>query len=56
MSQSSAGAWSMPLVTSPGTHQVNVRVDGGPWQVPPGLTSMADEFGGAVGLLVVEYE
>ena len=31
-----------------------LRVNGGKWIVPPGLTPITDEFGGAVGLLVVE--
>jgi len=31
-----------------------LRIDGGAWIVPPGLLSMVDEFGGPVGLLVVE--
>lgn len=47
------GQWRITLAIVPGTHQVNVRVNGGPWLVPPGLTSLRDEFGGAVGLLVV---
>jgi len=33
---------------------MNVRLDGGKWLVPPGLLSMLDEFGGTVGLLVVD--
>jgi len=31
-----------------------LRIDGRDWAVPPGLLSMVDEFGGTVGLLVVE--
>jgi hypothetical protein len=31
-----------------------VRVDGGDWVVPPALLSLKDEFGGSVGLLVIE--
>jgi hypothetical protein len=33
---------------------MNLRLNGGQWLVPPGLLSMLDEFGGRVGLLVVE--
>jgi hypothetical protein len=33
---------------------MNVRVDGGRWLVPLGLLSMVDEFGGVVGLLIVD--
>jgi hypothetical protein len=39
-------------VTS-GVHQVNVRIDGGEWIVPAGLTAVRDEFGGSVGILLV---
>jgi hypothetical protein len=31
-----------------------VRVDGGSWVAPPGLTTMSDDFAGEVGLLVIE--
>jgi hypothetical protein len=44
--------WTLPLKT--GKYQMNLRVNGGDWTVPPGLLSMIDEFGGTVGLLVVE--
>ena len=37
-----------------GKYQMNLRVNGSDWTVPPGLMSMIDEFGGTVGLLVVE--
>jgi hypothetical protein len=33
---------------------MNVRVDGGGWLAPPGLTTVVDEFGGVVGILVIE--
>jgi hypothetical protein len=33
---------------------LNVRVDGGSWIVPPGLTTMSDDFAGEVGVLVIE--
>lgn len=48
-----AGTWSVALPVSAGVHQVNVRVDGGEWVVPGGLTAVRDEFGGAVGMLLV---
>jgi 1,4-alpha-glucan branching enzyme len=48
------GSWSTTLPIRSGKYQMNVRVDGGPWIVPPGLLSMLDEFGGTVGLLVIE--
>jgi len=48
------GRWSVSLPIRSGKYQMNMRVDGGRWMVPPGLLSMADEFGGTVGLLVIE--
>jgi hypothetical protein len=48
-----AGWWSTTLPLTAGEYQMNVRLDGGGWMVPPGMLSMRDEFGGAVGLLVV---
>lgn len=47
------GWWSVTLPIEPGTHQMNVRVNGGPWLVPPGLTPLADEFGIVSGLLAI---
>ncbi len=51
---SGGGWWSSALPMSPGKYQMNLRIDGGAWTVPPGLLSILDEFGGTVGLLVVE--
>jgi hypothetical protein len=48
------GWWAVSLPINPGKYQMNLRLDGGKWLVPPGLLSMLDEFGGAVGLLVVD--
>jgi hypothetical protein len=50
----SNGWWAVTLPISPGKYQMNLRLDGGSWLVPPGLLSMLDEFGGTVGLLVVD--
>lgn len=50
------GWWSttLPAATARGTYQLSVRVDGGPWIAPPGLVQLTDEFGGVVGLMVIE--
>ena len=48
------GRWTTRLPLDPGEYQMNVRVNGGKWQVPPGILSMLDEFGGAVGVLVIQ--
>jgi hypothetical protein len=45
--------WQAAFVLPPGVHQINVRFDGGPWEVPQGLGSADDGFGGRVGVLVV---
>jgi len=45
--------WEATLALSPGTHRVNIRVNGDAWTAPPGLASTNDEFNGTVGLLVV---
>lgn len=47
------GSWVVSLPISSGVHQVNVRVDGGQWAVPAGLTAVRDEFGGSVGILLI---
>ena len=47
------GTWSISVPVTSGVHQVNVRIDGGEWIVPAGLTAVRDEFGGSVGILLV---
>jgi hypothetical protein len=54
LSRAVSGKWVVSLPILPGTHQVNVRVNGDRWLVPPGLPPITDEFGGSVGLLVIE--
>jgi hypothetical protein len=49
-----AGWWTVALELPPGNYQMNFRLDGGTWLVPPGMLSMKDEFGGVTGLLVIE--
>jgi hypothetical protein len=36
-----------------GVHQINMRIDGGPWTVPGGTTRLAGDFGDEVGTFVV---
>jgi hypothetical protein len=47
------GVYEVTVVVGVGTHHVDVQVDGGAMVVPPGLPSVADDFGGEAGLLVV---
>lgn len=53
LTRGSDGWWSVTLPLAPGTYQINLRVDGGAWLVPPGLVAVSDEFGGNVGILAV---
>lgn len=48
------GAWRVVLPVPPGVHRVAVRVDGGPWQAPPGIRPSVSEFGSEVGEVTVE--
>jgi len=47
------GEWRIERVITPGPHRVAIRVDGGPWRVPPNLPRVADDFGGEVGIVIV---
>jgi hypothetical protein len=48
-----AGWWYQVLSVSPGIHRVQLRLDGGAWQSPPGLPRADDGPGGPSGTLVV---
>lgn len=54
LTRAGGGWWSATRPIAPGTYQLNVRVNGGPWLAPPGLLTTTDEFGGIVGLLTIE--
>jgi hypothetical protein len=47
------GWWTATLVIAPGTYQLNVRVDGGTWDVPTGALEKVDEFGARVGIVTL---
>jgi len=47
------GVWEITLPIKPGSHRLNVRLDGGDWVVPTNAARVTDEFGGVVGLLLV---
>jgi len=47
------GRWRAELKLPPGAHRLAMRADGGQWIAPPGLPIGNDEFGSAVGVLVV---
>ena len=46
--------WSVVIVIPRGTHRMNLRVNDGAWGVPPGIPALDDDFGGNVGVLVIE--
>jgi len=46
--------WRVVIPIPNGTHRMNVRVNQGDWGVPPGIPVLDDDFGGVVGVLVVE--
>jgi hypothetical protein len=45
--------WATSLPITQGIHYVSLRVNGGPWEAPPGLPRVTDDFGGSTGLLHV---
>ncbi|MFN0181496.1 MAG: hypothetical protein ACKVZ0_22020 [Gemmatimonadales bacterium] len=48
------GVWEGPIpALEPGTHRLNVRLDGGPWIAPAGTRAEPNEFGGITGVIVV---
>lgn len=48
------GSWRLERRVPAGSHRFNLRVDGGAWGVPPGVPTLRDEFGGVVGVLVLD--
>jgi hypothetical protein len=46
--------WILTRPLTAGMYRLNARLDGGSWIVPPGLTTMSDDFAGEVGLLLIE--
>ena len=48
-----SGWWTVTLPVTPGLHEMNMRIDGGKWVAPPGMTRKTDEFGGTVGVFLI---
>lgn len=48
------GSWRLERRVPAGSHRFNLRVDGGSWGVPPDVPTVRDEFGGVVGVLVLD--
>jgi hypothetical protein len=51
---SADGAFGATFVLSPGTHRMAVRLDAGEWVPAANTPAVDDDFGGRVGLLVVQ--
>lgn len=47
------GMWETVLLIPSGLHRLNLRIDGGEWIVPAGLSRAADDFGDEVGMVAV---
>ena len=46
--------WRLRMRIAGGVHEVNLRIDGGAWTVPPGLPTVDDGLGGRVGLFSLQ--
>jgi hypothetical protein len=53
MTRANGGWWTLRQDLAPGSYEVNVRVNGGEWLVPPGVAALRDEFGGTTGVLTI---
>lgn len=53
LEQVQPGVWQLTTPLAPGVYRVNLRIDGGDWIVPEGTRRERDDFGGAVGILVI---
>ena len=51
--QGDTDEWEVTLPIAPGVHRIAIRVDGDSWTTPPGVSAVADEFQGTVGVIVV---
>ncbi len=47
------GTWEATLQIASGVHRVNVRIDGGAWIVPAGVTRAVDDYGSEVGIFAI---
>jgi hypothetical protein len=45
--------WTITLAAESGGHQLQIRVDGGTWLPPAGLTTLTDDFGRRVAYIVL---
>jgi hypothetical protein len=53
MQRASDDGWFAELPASTGAHRISLRVDGGQWIAPPGLSSDDDGFGGSAAVFII---
>jgi hypothetical protein len=53
MTMTAGGSWELVLPLASGVHQINMRIDGGPWTAPGGTTRLAGDYGDEVGTFIV---
>ena len=53
LARAAEGSWAIVLPITAGVHQINLRLDGGPWTAPGGTTHLAGDYGDEVGTFVV---
>jgi hypothetical protein len=53
MSREGGGWWTAECALRPGVHRISLRIDGGRWTAPPGLSACSDGFEGEAGILVI---
>ncbi|MEO7456577.1 MAG: hypothetical protein ABIY52_09975 [Gemmatimonadaceae bacterium] len=54
MRRAAGGVWQVHLNAARGLHLVSVRVNGGAWRSPPGLSVSADDFGDEMGAVLID--
>jgi 1,4-alpha-glucan branching enzyme len=53
LTRTAGGSWEVVLPMAKGVHQLNVRIDGGPWTAPGGTTRLVGDYGDEVGTFIV---
>ncbi|CAN5246537.1 hypothetical protein BH23GEM2_BH23GEM2_08340 [soil metagenome] len=53
LQREAGGWWSITFPLRPGAYEVNLRVNGGQWIIPPGLLVIRDRVGGSSGRLLI---
>ena len=53
MARTAGGSWEVVLPMAKGVHQINLRIDGGPWTAPGGTTHLVGDYGDEVGTFIV---